>query len=129
EGADLSKASLRRADLSKAILMGVHLNEADLYGADLSEANLYGADLSEAKLLYGADLSEANPRGTILKGTNLRGVKGLTKEQLGTCKAKGAIIDEDPVSISFQSTVTTPPPLQSNDPQASSTPETDLRKP
>jgi uncharacterized protein YjbI with pentapeptide repeats len=95
EGAYLSNASLRRANLSETILMGVHLNGADLYGADLSEAKLYGADLSEAKLLYGADLSEANPRGTILKGTDLRGVKGMTKELLKACKAKGAIIDED----------------------------------
>jgi hypothetical protein len=31
-----------------------------------------------------------------LKDTDLRRVIGLTKEQLEACKAKGAIIDEDP---------------------------------
>ena len=30
-----------------------------------------------------------------MKDTNLRGVRGLTKERLKACKAKGAIIDED----------------------------------
>jgi len=61
-----------------------------------------------------------------LKDTNLRGVKGLAKEQLAACKAKGAIIDADSMTNASQSTVTTPSLSQSNDPQASSTPETDL---
>ena len=52
----------------------------------------------------------------------LRGVKGLTKEQLEASKAKGVIIDEDSAISSSLSTVSTPPPSQSNDGQAQSTP-------
>jgi hypothetical protein len=36
------------------------------------------------------------------KDTNLRGVKGLTKEQLQACKAKGAIVDEDIKTCHFE---------------------------
>jgi len=95
--ADLSKADFRGTDLSRATLLEANLSEARLYydvdlrGADLSRADLSRADLS------GADLSEVKNLEDVLslKKTILRGVKGLTKEQLEACKAKGAIIDED----------------------------------
>jgi uncharacterized protein YjbI with pentapeptide repeats len=146
--ADLRKANLTRADLAqarleganfrKACLKGANLLMAHLEGADLSAtnlcgANLRGADLSRINLSPGgsrggidltpADLSGANPEDAqTLEGTDLRGVIGLTKEQLEACKAKGAIIDEDSrVSLS-QSPVSPPPPSQSDDVQAQLTP-------
>ncbi len=96
----LTVANLSEADLSKANLRGVQLFYADLSKADLREANLSGAFLDEANLNK-ADLREANLSGVniedalSMKGTNLRGVKGLTQEQLANCRAKGAIIDDD----------------------------------
>ena len=56
------------------------------------------------------------------EGTNLRRVTNLTKEQLAVCKAKGAIIDEDPTTSASSYTVTPPPPEPRNDTQASSAP-------
>ena len=78
--------------------------EMDLEAADLSGADLKGANLSETDLE--AALS--------LKDTDLRGVKGLTKEQLEACQAKGALIDEDFTTSSSQSTISPPPPSLSN---------------
>ena len=88
--ADLSKAKLRIAKLSGAILTKVNLVGVDLYGADLSGANLEQADLT------GANLEKTKPEtAESLKETMMRGVRGLTREQLVACKSKGAIIDED----------------------------------
>ncbi len=122
--AHLSKAYLMKADLSGADLSEAHLDEtnlreADLSGADLREANLGKADLKQAKL------SETILKVAYLKAADLRKVTGLTKEQLETCKAWGAIIDEDPMASASQSTVTAPSLSQSNDVQASSAPGTD----
>ena len=133
--ADLKGATLSEADLYKANLIEVKLTGADLSRANLIRANLFKtglrlANLREAKLkearldmvnfneanLEGADLSRANLTNTnletaqSLKDTDLRGVKGLTKEQLEACKAKGAIIDEDPTTVSSQSIVSPSPP-------------------
>lgn len=94
--ARLSAINLRDANLSGADLRRADLREANLRRADLKEANLIGADLSSANL-SSADLSEANIEDVLsLKDTDLRGVKGLSKEQLEACKARGAIIDEAP---------------------------------
>jgi len=112
-------ASLRGADLSEADLTGAKLWRADLTGADFSAAKLTGANLREA------DLSGTILEGTLLKDTNLRGVNGLTKEQLEAFKSKGAIIDEDPTASSSQSTTVPPSPAQRNDAQVQSTPGTD----
>ncbi len=125
--ADLNRAILVGADLNRAILVGADLSEADLSEADLSEADLSEADLSEADLsganLSGANLSGANLQDTLsLKGANLYRVRGLTKEQLEACIAKGAIIDEDPVTSSPQPTVAASPSSQSNNVQAPSAP-------
>ena len=90
--ADLSKADFRGTDLSRATLLEANLSEARLYyDVDLRGADLSGADLSRAYLDEVKNLEDV----LSLKKTILRGVKGLTKEQLEACKAKGAIIDED----------------------------------
>jgi uncharacterized protein YjbI with pentapeptide repeats len=56
----------RRADLSEVDLSGVDLSGVDLKGANLEEANLERANLE------GANLEEAN----------LRGIFGITNEEL-----------------------------------------------
>ncbi len=149
-GADLSKADLRvvkivkgnqseyiqihfiQTDFSNPELIKSELAKAYLSGDDLVWTNLIGADLRKAKfhdsVLIRADLSGANLSGATLEealtlvDTNLRGVKGLTKEQLEACKAKGAIIDDDPTASAFPPAVASFLPSQSNDARASSAP-------
>jgi len=145
--ADLRWADLSEADLSEAELILARLSEADLSEADLSEAELGWADFSQADLrganlrgarlslndLRGADLRGADLRGAdlgfvkiedaqSLEDTDLRGVKGLTKEQLEAYKARGAIIDEDTTTSSPQPTVAPPTSPQSSDGQAPAAP-------
>ncbi len=135
--ASCQEAMLYEANLSGANLNGANLSGANLGRANLSEVHLYRAVLSEAVLseavlsgayLNGANLSRANLSRTnledalSLKDTDLRGVKGLTKAQRASCKAKGAIIDEDPTTNSSQPTVAPPPSSQSNEIQAQSAP-------
>jgi uncharacterized protein YjbI with pentapeptide repeats len=92
------------------------VSQTRLDKSDLTEANLERADLRWASL------REVNLEAALsLKDTDLRGVKGLTEEQLKACKAKGAIIDEDTTTSPPQSPVSPAPPSQSNDAQASST--------
>jgi len=137
--ANLSYADLRQTKLTWASLGRANLHEADLSYADLHETYLRNADLRAAKLrnadlrvgilrqadLRQADLRQADLRGAnledalSLEDTDLRGVIGLTIEQLEACKAKGAIID-DSTTISSQSTVSTSSSSQSNDAQAPS---------
>jgi uncharacterized protein YjbI with pentapeptide repeats len=121
--ADLSFADLSFADLSFADLHQATLTSADLRFADLTEADLTEADLSRANL-YEANLSRVEIKDAILKDTELHKVHGLTKEQLATCKAKGAIIDEDSKTSSSQSTVSPSLPSHSNNAQAPSVPFT-----
>lgn len=83
EGADLSRARLKRADLSGAHLQGAKLWKAHLQGADLTGAALEGADLSEARL-EGADLF-----GARLKGADLRAAH-LTRADLSRVDFQGA---------------------------------------
>ncbi|GHO98509.1 hypothetical protein KSF_085570 [Reticulibacter mediterranei] len=133
--AALYKANLAQADLKEAILMKTNLYKANLVGVDLSEAHLSQADLRSANLqganLQGANLREANFQGANLGGadldcaycledTNLRKVKGLTKEQLEACKAKGAIIDKDLTTNVSLSVITSTSPSQNNNQQTSS---------
>jgi len=135
--ADLKQVWMPVASLRKADLKGATLIRANLFKTQLCEASLTGANPSEATLIRAnlfktwfrlanlseANLSEANLEEALsLKDTNLRGAKGLTKEQLEACKAKGAIIDEDPTTSSSQSASSPPPPSQSNDAQAQSIP-------
>jgi Pentapeptide repeats (8 copies) len=111
-GADLAGATLTEASLQRADLYFATLSEADLREADLSGARLAKADLSKANL-NGANLRNANIQDAqSLRGTYLLGVKGLTKEQLLACKAKGAIIDEDTTTNAPQPTVSPPTPSQ-----------------
>jgi uncharacterized protein YjbI with pentapeptide repeats len=69
--------------------MEANLTESDLCGVNLTDANLSKADLRGANLRELRNLEKIRS----LQDTDLRGVKGLTKEQLAACKAKGAIID------------------------------------
>ena len=126
--ANLSQADLSLANFSKASLIGANLSESHLSGANLINADLSYANLDKAFLahanLSGADLSGARlfDTTTSLEHTDLRAVKGLTKEQLEACKAKGAIIDEPRKASSSQSTDSTPPSSHSSDGQAQLTP-------
>ncbi len=111
-GADLSGAELNMADLSGADLSGAFLQDTDFRGAklfdvNLSEAHLVRANFSEADLsrvnFNGAELSGAKLEDALsLKDSDLHGVKGLSKDQLATCKAKGAFVDEEPPTNSPQ---------------------------
>jgi uncharacterized protein YjbI with pentapeptide repeats len=118
-GADLRGVKLSHANLSWAHLHGANLIGADLGTADLSSADLEGADLS------GANIENARS----LKDTNLLGVKGLTKEQLAACKARGAIIDADPTTSSSQSAVSPSPPSQSTNIKSQSPASTQVNIP
>lgn len=113
-GADLSKANLIQTNLSRTSFRGAILKEAQLTGADLSGASFFKADLREANLnmvtLSGANIEDA----LFLNETDLRKVNGLTKEQLETCKEKGAIIDEDLATGASGSIISTPLLLQSS---------------
>jgi len=81
---DLSGTDLRRADL-----WGAHLERAHLRGAHLEEAYLIGAHLEGASL-WDAHLEGAYLESAHLEGVDLRGVTGLTREQLAQ-----AITDEN----------------------------------
>jgi uncharacterized protein YjbI with pentapeptide repeats len=118
----LNKAMLAEANLSGATFGGAMLN---LYGINLNGADLRMADLSGADLnltaFDGADLAGAILNNIVpetarsFRNTNLRGVKGLTEEQLAFCKAKGAIINEDAVSSSPPLVTPTISPSQDSD--------------
>ncbi|MFN3466256.1 MAG: pentapeptide repeat-containing protein [Candidatus Brocadiales bacterium] len=108
-GADLRWANLIYAQLNWATIVGSQLLWADLSGADLTGANLSKANLEHANLsdavLAKAILSGANLRDAELgkvKGfkevkdfnkVDLRGSKGLSKEDLEYARSRGAIID------------------------------------
>lgn len=70
-----------RASLAGANLIDANLRQADLDDADLSGANLMRADLTGA-YMAAADLS----------GANLRGVRGITAEQLAGARISAATI-------------------------------------
>jgi len=112
-GADLSETSLFQAIFADTDLSGADLRSADLRGVKfngtiLTNANLSGANLGELTV-RGENIRAANPEDAqSLKDTNLCGVKGLTKEQLEACKAKGAIVDEDTVASPSQLPVSPP---------------------
>lgn len=89
ERANLDQAYLSEANLVAAKLRGANLSRAKLFRANLLWADLRGTDLSEANLreanLGKADLHKAN-----LRGMDLSGVIGLTREQV-----QSAAIDEN----------------------------------
>ncbi len=75
----------------------------------MTKANLTGAHLG------GTNLEDARS----LEGTDLRGAKGLKKEQIAACKAKHAIVDEATTSDSSQTII----------PPSSSAPGNDVQPP
>lgn len=118
-GANLAGANLRKADLSggkfcDCDLRGANLKHARIALGDFRNARLDGADLSAANLnasvmtgssLAGADVTRANLvkvrlngvdlTGANLSHTDLRGVQGLTAEQLTSAtNSETAILDE-----------------------------------
>ncbi len=122
DNAYLTRADLKQARMRHASLRNTNFYRATLSGARLFQSNLSGANLKETDL-SGADLGETNIEDArSLEKADLRGVTGLTREQLATCKAKGAIIEEDSATNASQSTVAPASPPQSNDTQASSAP-------
>src|SRR6266567_492161 len=88
--------------------ISVNPSQTDLSEAEFFQANRINVDLSEADLT----------------GADFRGVKGLTKEQLEACRARGAIIDEDSTTSSSRSTVSSSLSSQSNGAQSQITPPT-----
>ncbi len=89
EGAILGNANLEDANLGDTILIDANLSEANLNGAHFRHADLTGANFTKADL---TNTRIENARS--LQGTILRGVVGLSAEQLTACAAKGAIVDE-----------------------------------
>ena len=120
KGADLSPVgTLRGANLSYTDLSGVQFNKVTkLRGAHLKGADLTRSNFGEVLSMEGADFGNSGIKP--LEGTDLREVKGLTKKQLITCKAKGAIIDEDLTTSASLSPVSPSPPSQSKEVQAPS---------
>jgi len=125
-GADLAEADLNHASLQRAVLGMADLRMTNLIGADMRKSNLYEADLRDAYLAF-ADLRKADlervrnlEKVRTLEGTDLRGAKGLTKEQKEACKTKGAIIDEDTTDSARRPTASPPTPSQSTDAQTPS---------
>jgi uncharacterized protein YjbI with pentapeptide repeats len=83
---NLRGAYLSNADLSRAKLFGADLSHIFSVNANLSYTELMNADLSGAELI-GADLSGANLTGACLANTslfraNLKGVIGISSEEL-----------------------------------------------
>lgn len=93
-----------------AYLSGAKWNKGDLHSLNLSKADLSGADLNSVQQLESAFLNK----------TILRGVKGLTTEQLAGCKASGAIIDEEATPSTPPSPSATIPSSQEAKPEVSS---------
>ncbi|MGW4469303.1 pentapeptide repeat-containing protein [Nonomuraea sp. NPDC004354] len=85
---NLSSATLSGADMGSAVLYEANLNAADLTRANLKSADLTNAVLTNADLSF-ANLSRANIRQADFKGANLRGIKGVSIEEI----KKLAIID------------------------------------
>jgi Pentapeptide repeats (8 copies) len=118
-GADLKQVWMRQASLRKVKLRWANLSGAMLRGTNLSEADLIRANLSRVKLRDALSL----------KNANLHGAKGLTKEQLEACKAKGAFTDEGPTTSLGQSPFSPTTSSQNSDTQVSSTPPAQVSPP
>lgn len=78
-GADFDGANLTLMCMSYANFSGASFRRANLSGANLAHADLDGADFTDAKLTI-----------TSFKGTDLRGVKGMTQAQLDTACSDAA---------------------------------------
>jgi len=101
DNADFSGADLSSADISGADLYGVNFNKANLTGTNLNGASMARTDWTlqpsnsaHANVIYGFTLNSANLNGanlsgaslerTDLSGVDLRGVIGLTQDQLSS---------------------------------------------
>lgn len=96
---NLTQARIPLGDFRNARLDGANLTAADLNASVMTGASLAGADLSRASLvkvrLNGVDLAGAN-----LDQADLRGVQGLTIEQLSSAKnSEAAILDERMLAV------------------------------
>jgi uncharacterized protein YjbI with pentapeptide repeats len=103
-GYQLPRTNLNYADLREFKLVGANLEHATLLGADLTGADLRKANLKGAQFWYQYPIRTIvrvqpfpqevyrfpTPPGAILKGADLRGAKGLSREQLHY-----AIMDEN----------------------------------
>ncbi|HWD88784.1 MAG TPA: pentapeptide repeat-containing protein [Mucilaginibacter sp.] len=92
--ADFSKTNLTNADLSESNFYGGSFEQSVMKGAIVRNANLQLANFNEANLsncdFRGSDLSDAYLNGTILYGTDLSSVKGLTKNQISRARTNNS---------------------------------------
>jgi uncharacterized protein YjbI with pentapeptide repeats len=93
-GADLRYADLSFAFLPVSVLTEAHLEWAELVAADLRQTVLSGAYLSGA-VLAGADLTDADVSGADIKYADLRGVKGLSADQVKKAKNWDSALYDD----------------------------------
>ncbi|MEM8727713.1 MAG: pentapeptide repeat-containing protein [Chlamydiota bacterium] len=94
----VKNADLTAVDLEGSILVSANFQAAHLRGANLKGTDCRGADFLNARLeqsdFRGADLTHARFVGTDVKQANFRNTAGLTEDQKGDLKAKGALVDE-----------------------------------
>lgn len=98
-GCDLERAILKKSRITTADFRNANLSSADLTAADLSACVMVGADLTNANLtrakLVKTRLDQANLTGANLDRADLRGVQGLTNEQLAAARnSDKAVLDE-----------------------------------
>lgn len=86
----LEEANLSHANLTGSNLQLSYMHKANLSGADLTGTDLAGTDLSDADLSE-ADLTLANLNATIVTGTNICNVKGISETKLHELYARGAV--------------------------------------
>ncbi len=94
KGVNLVRVLMQGADLAEAVLANADLYKAQLNGSNMKRADLRKANLTDA-ILDGADLTDADLSGAFLNGAYIRGVVGLTKDQITSANYEGAIFDED----------------------------------
>ncbi len=89
----LELATFIKALLSNAIFIEAHLDEANFTDAVVIDADFTNADLFKT-ILHNAEMKGANPeRALRLDGAKMKGVTGLSEEQVAACIAKGASFD------------------------------------
>ncbi|WP_428388189.1 pentapeptide repeat-containing protein [Mucisphaera sp.] len=76
-----STGSYKAHDLQDVSFIAADLSDANLARQNLSRANFQIASLTNANLTN-ADLDDINLRDTIMHGTDLRGARNITREQL-----------------------------------------------
>ena len=115
----VKEVNIKDAELAEISKLNTHIDAllmSVLDRSSLEEVNRKVAGLPGLSMLHNLLYTLS------LKGTDLRGVRGLTKEQLQACQARGAIIDDDSTIISSQTPVSPTPQSQSDDAKSSSSP-------